>query len=418
MESVRQIARFPAGAVQIPPSKSVGHRALLCAGLAPGVSEIYNAGDSQDIEAMLRCLNALGARARGEAGGLRITGGLSPAAKPLDCGESGTTLRLLLPVAALFAAETVFTGQGLLLKRPLGPYLDAMAAHGMRHALTEAALTVTGPLGPGVYTLPGDISSQYVSGLLFALPLLKGDSEIRLTTPLASASYAGLTLDMLRQFGVQARMEDAQRILVPGGQQYRPASVSVEADYSQAAFFLVASALGCPCECLGLSQSSKQGDRVILDILRGSGAHIETTARGGLIARAEAPRGQTVDVTDTPDLVPPVAALLAVSEGESRITGAGRLRYKECDRLETVADELRGLGADIRVDGDSLAIRGKASLTGGRVRNHNDHRIAMMAAVAAIRCEGPVFVEGDACVAKSYPKFWEDFEKTHREARP
>ena len=398
MPAIKEIARFPAGAAYMPPSKSVAHRALICAALSGKDGHVVGTGASEDIEATRRCLRSL---ATGE--------------EPLDCGESGSTLRFLIPLAALSDGQTIFTGASQLLARPLSPYLDALSTHGMNYTRGVDRLTVSGPLRPGIYTLPGDVSSQYVSGLLMALPLLDGDSEIRLTSPLASAPYAGLTLDMLSRFGVHVQAIGTDQFIVPGRQTFTPATVHVEGDFSQAAFFLVAGALGFPCECLGLLPDSRQGDRAIVDILRRAGSSVEPTAGGGLIARPGPLMGLTVDVTDTPDLAPPLAALLCCCEGPSRITGAGRLRHKESDRLFSIPEALGSLGANIRADGDSLVIQGMPFLRGGCVNPHGDHRIAMMTALAAIRCRQAVYLTDSHCVAKSYPDFWRDFEKIGKE---
>jgi len=389
---VRVIRRFPFGIVRVPASKSVAHRALICAALS-GADEPENLSGSEDIEATVRCMRAL------------------QDGQTLDCGESGTTLRLLIPLAAVSEGETAFAGRGRLFQRPLAPLLTALSAHGMRYDQRENGLTLQGPLRPGRYEIPGDVSSQYLSGLLLALPLLPGDSEIHLTTPLESAPYVDLTLDMMERFGVTARREGERAYHVPGGQRYAPARVVVEGDYSQAAFFLAAGVLGRPCECRGLAPESRQGDRAIVGLLRAMGSEVAWTPEGGLIAKPCVPRAMEIDVSDIPDLVPPLAALLCFAEGTSRLTGAARLRLKESDRLSAVARALSALGADVREEGTGLTIRGVRALSGGEVDSANDHRIAMMGAVAAIRSAGPVAVRGARCVAKSYPAFWADFEK-------
>jgi 3-phosphoshikimate 1-carboxyvinyltransferase len=341
----------------------------------------------------------------------------------LDCGESGSTLRFLIPVAALLPGGALFTGHGRLMERPLGPYASALGEHGAAIAADAAGvggISVRGGLKAGAFRLPGDVSSQFVSGLLLALPLLGGDSEIAMESPLQSAGYVDLTIDALAGFGVGIERDGYARFFVRGGQRYRPQrACEVEADFSQAAYYLVAGALGCECECAGLPMASKQGDRAIVQILERSGATVERTPNGGLAARA--PKGrllpQTVDASGIPDLVPPLAALFSFCDGQSRIANAGRLRHKESDRLASVASELRALGASISQEGDSLLISGARSLKGGRAKSWGDHRIAMMAAVAAIGCEGAVTLSGGECVAKSYPGFWEDFGRAPRQRR-
>jgi 3-phosphoshikimate 1-carboxyvinyltransferase len=254
-----------------------------------------------------------------------------------------------------------------------------------------------------------------VSGLLFALPLLDGDSEIVLTSPLESASYVDLTLSCLRDFGIDVGNESYARFTVRGGQRYQPREYRVEGDYSQAAFFLVAAALGADIEVRGLRSDSLQGDKKILELLENAGAALTATPEGGV--RVTRPpqtplRAQQAEASDIPDLVPPLAVLMALSEGVSEITNAARLRWKESDRLAAVTRELNALGAKVEERGDALRITGVPELAGGDVRAWGDHRVAMMAAVAAIRCKGPVTIDDPDCVAKSYPGFWKDFERT------
>lgn len=424
----KTIARFPSGVVHTPPSKSLSHRAVICAALAEGRSVINHLGSSRDIEVTAGCMAALGARVTREDGGadssgtkrLIVEGVRRPVSngETLDCGESGTTLRFLLPLAALADRETRFTGQGRLMERPMEPFEAAFAAHGATLARTDGGLTVRGPLSPGRYELPGDVSSQFVSGLLFALPLLNGDSEIVMTSPLESASYVDLTLSCLRDFGIEIVNESYGRFVVRGGQSYRTGTYQVEGDYSQAAFFLVAGAFGAPVECRGLRPDSLQGDRRILELLQNAGVDVNRTPEGGLIVRSPrhadgrlALRGQRVDVSDIPDLVPPLAAFMSVCEGESEIVNAARLRFKECDRLAAVTQELNALGANIRETQDALTITGVPELAGGEIRAWGDHRIAMMAAVAALCCRNPVTIDDPLCVRKSYPDFWADYER-------
>ncbi|MDR1885355.1 MAG: 3-phosphoshikimate 1-carboxyvinyltransferase [Synergistaceae bacterium] len=418
---VRVIERFPRGVVTPPPSKSLSHRAVICSALAGGGSVIENLGVSDDIEATLAGIRALGlANARREGSVLRVdsssgTRRASPdEVRVVDCNESGSTLRFLLPIAALDGSTTSFVGRGRLMSRPLDVYAKFFAEAGASFVQEPDRITVRGPFRSGEYEMRGDVSSQFVSGLILALPLLEGDSVIRLVTPLESRRYVDLTIDVARRFGAEV-LEGDSCYAVRGGRRYRPARYQVEPDYSQAAFFLASAALGRDVEVEGLDPDSLQGDRDILRILGEMGAVVDWRAgpRGGgwrTSVRAGRLSAVTVDARDIPDLVPPVAALCCFCEGTSRIEGALRLRLKESDRLSALRTELNKLGADVEETRDSLAIRGAGRLAGGRVDAWGDHRIAMSLAVAAIGCDGPVLMSGWRSVSKSYPDFWRDFE--------
>lgn len=371
------------GAITPPPSKSQAHRLLIAAALADGESRIEHLADSQDIQATRRCMAAL--KAPGED--LPV----------LDCGESGSTLRFLIPVALALRGGGRFTGRGRLMERPQKPYFDLFDEKGIAYRQEDGVLTVQGRLTPGTFALPGDVSSQFVTGLLYALPLLEGDSRITLTTPLESRGYVDMTLEALERFGIRAECPDGRTLQVPGGQTYRPCRAAVESDYSQAAFYYAANGLGGQVEILGLNPRSAQGDRCIVPY------HMQLCGPG----EAE------LDVSQCPDLVPPLAAHAALRQGITRIVNAARLRIKESDRLTAVTQVLTALGADVVEGADRLTITGQPEgLAGGvTVDSHNDHRIAMMAAIAATRCAAPVTIIGAECVAKSYPDFWEDYER-------
>ena len=369
-----------AGTITPPPSKSQAHRLLIAAALAGGGSRVEGLAQSQDIEATGRCMAAL--RGAGED------------LPRLDCGESGSTLRFLMPVALALRGGGRFTGRGRLMERPQEPYFRIFDRLGIAHTLEGDTLTLRGRLVPGTYELAGNVSSQFVTGLLYALPLLEGDSRIALTTPLESGSYVGMTLEALAAYGISARWAGERELLVPGGQRYVPAVTRVEADWSQAGFWYAAAGLGCAVTVTGMNPDSAQGDRVI-------------AAWAGALS---GPGEVALDVSDCPDLVPPLAAWAALRDGVTRLTNAARLRMKESDRLAAVTDVLGAMGADVAQGPDSLTIRGRDCLPGGvTVSGHNDHRIAMMAAVAAVRCERPVTITGAECVNKSYPGFWEDY---------
>jgi 3-phosphoshikimate 1-carboxyvinyltransferase len=394
----------------------------MAAALAEGVSVIQNVLMSQDIAATCEAMRVLGAAVdtQAEAGGtvtLTITGNPAPQAqgKTFDCSESGSTLRFLLPVLALAARDTTVQGRGRLAERPLGPYFDIFKEQGVAWHCgcpgKTLPLTLSGSLKAGRYALPGNVSSQFITGLLFALPLLDGDSEIAVTTPLESASYVAITLKVLADFGIAVDASaDLRSFRVAGGQQYKPCSQRVEGDYSQAAFWLVAGAAGKGMECLDLKDNSAQGDRAIVEILRAMGARIDTLL-DGLRIHAGPLQGRTIDVSDCPDLVPVLAVAGALAQGETRIVGAARLRYKESDRLAAMTAVLTALGVGVMEEEDGLIITGADSFSGGQADSYNDHRIAMAAAVASAACRDALILTGPDCVRKSYPDFWQDFEK-------
>lgn len=385
------------GAVTPPPSKSQAHRVIIAAALAEGESLIRKLSPSQDITATLACMTSLGAEVRwaGDAVCIRgIGGGTAPEMPELDCGESGSTLRFLMPIALAKAGGGVFLGRGRLMERPQEPYFEIFRKKGIAFSRGDGTLRIEGTLRPGSYLLPGNVSSQFVTGLLYALPLLDGDSKIILTTELESSGYIDMTMDVLRQFGVTAE-RTAGGWHIPGRQRFEARDAEVEADYSQAAFFYAAKGMGNDVTVTGMNPASQQGDKIMLDYE----------------ARLDGRGPAELDVRDCPDLVPALAARAALREGEiTHIAHAGRLRIKESDRLASVAAVLTAMGAEIAEEPEGLLIRGKGSLPGGvTVDSWNDHRIAMMAAVAASRCESPVTITGAECVRKSYPTFWNDY---------
>lgn len=401
-----------AGSVTVPPSKSLMHRALLCAAMARGVSRVGPAILSDDIRATLSALPALGAGVREEGGAWVVEGGGQPVPAAIDCGESGSTLRFLIPLAALSGLPVTLTGRGRLLQRPLQVYREMFHSRGLVFDQTQSRVTIRGPLPPGEYAVAGDISSQFITGLLLALPLLKGDSRIVVTPPFASRPYVDLTLHMMARFGVAARFSDELTLDIPGGQHYRPAGVEVEGDFSQLAFFLVLGSLIGPLDCLGVPAGSLQGDRVIVDCLQRMGADIRPV-EGGWRAAPGPLRGVDVDIADCPDLGPALAAAALYARGESRLFNAHRLRAKESDRAAAIHAEFSRLGGEIRMDGDTLVIRGSPAPAGGEavVSGHNDHRMVMSLAVAAAGGRRPVVIEGAEAVQKSYPGFFDELTR-------
>ena len=393
--------RHLSGTVTPPPSKSMAHRLLIAAALGSGISTVRGVAMSQDVEATLRCLTALGGHWRETTPGtLEITGIGGRRSTPgtalphLDCGESGSTLRFFLPIALAVAGGGVFTGQGRLMARPQGPYLDLFREKGIFCEQTDGTLTVRGTLEPGEYHLPSNVSSQFFTGLLFALPLLDGPSTIVPTTAVESWDYILMTLDALTGAGVTAAEPhtpgEAFRVCPSA---YQPFDRTVEADWSQAAFWYAAIALGSQLELTGLNAFSVQGDMAVVP-------HF---------LRLTQPGDQEIDVSGIPDLLPPLAVMAAVRSGTTRFVNAARLRMKESDRLETTAALLTTLGVSAQAGPDFLTVQGGA-ITGGTVDGANDHRIVMAAAIAATASSSPVTIRGAEAVKKSYPDFWEVYQ--------
>ena len=386
------------GTLSAIPSKSQAHRLLICAVLGDGPVTLRCGALNQDIEATAACLRALGAGVEYAGGEYRITP-ITPAVTgaELPCGESGSTLRFLLPVACALGAEGVFRLEGRLPDRPLSPLWEELERHGaVLGRPTRDRVSFRGRLRGGDYTIPGDISSQYVSGLLFALPLL-GESSLTPTGKLESAGYIEMTRRAQALFGLTWSGEGAGenwRLTSPG-RYHSPGGLAVEGDWSNAAFWLAADALSPgSVKLTGLDPASPQGDR----------------AAAELIPRIRA-GGAVVDCGNIPDLVPPLAAVAALSPGETRFVNAARLRLKESDRLKSVAGLINALGGEALEGPDSLTVRGKTALRGGTVDSCRDHRIAMAAAVLAIACRERVTVLGAEAVEKSYPAFWADYRR-------
>ncbi len=405
----------PAGSLRLPPSKSMAHRLLLCAALAGGQSVIQNLDFSEDIRATCRALEVLGASISAQ-GGKALVQGLAQnpkswsAALPADCGESGSTLRFLIPLFALSGKEATLTGARRLFQRPLSLYADIFAEQGLLFQPEEERLCLKGPLRGGNFTLAGNLSSQFLSGLLFALPLLSEYSYIDIIKPFESRDYVELTRYAQSLYGVNSRWEDENRLVIPGGQQYRPANAAVEGDWSQAGVPAVLGAVCGPLTMQGLNLESRQGDKAILDILSRCGASIE--CHSGQIMVSPPRLGLTspgeIDLSACPDLGPVLCALALFCQGTTRIVNAGRLRIKESDRIATVESELKKLGGQISSGPDSITIQGGVALHGGAVLAHNDHRVVMALTVAAVCAGVSITIEGAEAVAKSWPSFFAD----------
>lgn len=398
------------GRVVVPPSKSVAHRAIIAAALADGVSEIDNICSSADIEATAACAAALGARVDFENKRAVVRGIGKPSSNALlDCRESGSTMRFMMPVAAVLGADSRFCGGGKLPFRPITPYIEQFPAHGTAFDFSDAPngavlpCSIRGKLASGDYEITGSVSSQFVTGLLMALPLADGDSRIILTSRLESRPYVDITVEVMKAFCCTAKQTD-YGYFVSGGQSYKPCSYMVEGDYSQAAFFCVANVIGCcggntcKIEVCGLDENSCQGDKRIVEICS------RVSADGGLAPFDE-------DCSDIPDLVPILAVLASFCDGVSHITNCGRLRIKESDRLAAISNDLNALGGNVKELDDGLEISGVKYLKGGIADGCNDHRIAMAMAVASLRCLSPLTITGAECVRKSYPDFFDVFRE-------
>lgn len=404
---------FPSGIsglLPAPPSKSMAHRALICAALAEGESCIENISESDDIRATCRALSLLGAQidpAEENAVRVRGTGGVCPAVSvPVDCGESGSTLRFLIPLFARSGRPVRFTGHGRLMERPQTVYAELFSAAGLVFKHTDEEIRVCGALPAGEYTVRGDVSSQFISGLLFALPLARGDSVLHITPPFESRSYVALTLRALADFGVSAAFTDENTLSIPGGQTYRPCVCAVEGDASQAAFPSVLGAVRGGVTVAGLRPDSMQGDRVILDILARCGARF--TREGDAVTFEKSSlRAVEIDLADCPDLGPVLMTLGTFCEGTTVIRNAARLRMKESDRIEAMQTELEKLGAEISSTFDTITIHGAPLHSAHTLQGHNDHRVVMALTVTALAAGIPAAIDGAEAVRKSWPEFWD-----------
>mgnify|MGYP004639046795 CR=1 FL=1 len=387
------------GKVSVPPSKSVAHRMIIAAALTDGISTISNVFPSIDITATMDCMKALGAKISFSGDTAVIEGRKkSPEKAVLNCCESGSTLRFLIPVACALGVNAKFIGAGKLPQRPLTTLLNELPKHGASFVLPNSGdnlpLIVNGRLIGGRFYVDGNVSSQFITGLLFALPLLDGDSEIILTSPLQSKPYVDITIGVLRNFGCEIN-ETENGYFVKGNQRFKPFSGAVEGDFSQAAFFYTANTLGSSIEICGLNENSLQGDKKIVEICR------SIAVNGSAFE---------LDCSDIPDLVPILSVLGCFCKGKSRITNAARLRIKECDRLAAMEDCLNKIGGKVKALPDGLEIDGAGTLKGGEVECFNDHRIAMSMAIAATKCENPLILRGAECVSKSFPNFFEVYK--------
>ena len=402
----RQITPFSCqGTLCAPLSKSAAHRAMICGALADRPTIIPLLDINEDIRATLNCLKAMGAAY--EEGQMQPILTYRANAK-LDCACSASTLRFLMPVAAVLGGGC-FEGSPELVRRPVAQMCRVLRQKGVKVSGDTLPLLVSGGLSGGDFELPGDVSSQYVSGLLLAFPLTGRDCFIHLTSPLQSEGYADLTLSMLSAFGVRAE-KTPDGYFVGKGQAYRsPGLLTPEGDYSGSANFLALAAMTGEITVKGLSPQSLQPDRRILAYLTAYGADVQTNGNQITVKKAHAPRAVDFDASVCPDLSPIIAALALNAEGETRIKNASRLRLKESDRAEGICRMVRAFGGDAEIRGDCLRIRGKVPLHAGTFCS-TDHRMVMAASVIAALCEGASRISEDQAVCKSYPLFWQDFD--------
>lgn len=405
--------------ITAPPSKSIAHRAVLCAGLAKGLSLVKNLEFSQDIKATLAGVGQGCAKVKCGENSARIEGhgGFATLVKPVFCDESGSTLRFFIPVFSLTGQKVRFTGAGRLFERPMGVYQKIFESQRLQFTQTSQDITIKGALGGGEYELPGNVSSQFISGLLFALPLLDKPSKIKILPPFESRSYVQLTLGVLHDFGVQAdwSSEEPDTLLIPGGQSYHNRDYTVEGDYSQAAFFAVLGALKGGITINGLRPDTRQGDAAILDILQRCGAKFERYGDSVRFEKSQLHAAE-IDLADCPDLGPVLMVLGCFCAGRTHIANAARLRLKESDRIAAMQAELAKFGAKITSTENDVYIEGGVPLSlPGRLHGHNDHRVVMSLAVCALGAGFTAVVDDAQAVRKSWPDFFEVLAKTGAE---
>ncbi|AEB77025.1 3-phosphoshikimate 1-carboxyvinyltransferase [Clostridium botulinum] len=423
MKNVTIIPSELSGDINIPPSKSLAHRAIISAGLSEGVSNIENIIFSEDIKATIRGMKSFGIEIQDitkknqynfNRKTLKIIGRDRLVLKnsEIDCSESGSTLRFLIPISLRTGNKVKFTGKGKLVSRPLDVYYNMFENQGIKYKTSNGKLPlfIDGVLKSGEFYVKGNISSQFITGLMYTLPFLNGDSKMIVTTELESKGYVDLTIDTLKKFGIKIENKNYKEFFIKGNQKSITNNYRVQGDFSQGAFWIVAGILGSNVKILDLDINSLQGDRVIVDIVKNMGANIKIN-ENYIETKKSKTKGITIDASECPDLVPILSVLASLSTGTTKIINAERLRIKECDRLKAMATELKKIGADIEELEDGLLIKGREYLKGGTVDSWNDHRIAMSMAIASIKCKEPITIKNSDAVNKSYPDFWEDLKK-------
>lgn len=408
---------FKTGTIAIPSSKSISHRALICAALAKEQSYIYRVDRSDDINVTIGALREMGAVIEILEDKITVENNNQKLKNPdselfINCGESGSTLRFLIPVAAALGIRAAFTGKEALKKRPVDLYADLFKDKNAEATLYggEILMKISGKLSAGKFYIPGNITSQFITGMLFALPILDGDSEIILTSPLQSAPYADMTADVLNSFGITVH-KITNGYYINGRQHYRNATCIIEGDFTQAAYFACAAAINGDITIKRLNPKSMQGDYRIIDILCEFGAKVYFEGNVLRAVKGENLKGIKIDASDIPDLIPVLAVVASYAQGETVIYNAERLRLKESDRIKSICEMLKSIGSNVKETEDGLIIFGSngEKLPGGSVKSYGDHRIAMSAAIAGIGTKNGVTLDEMDCVNKSYPLFLKDF---------
>lgn len=418
MKSLRLAPDVLKGNVKIPPSKSVAHRAIICAALSEGKSKISNIQYSDDMIATIEGMRAFGAEIVKHDDYVEIKGISSRVThrdsdRIIDCNESGSTLRFLIPIALLLDGRSRFVGRGNLGKRPLNIYYEIFKQQGIKYRYEDEILDliVEGKLISGEFKLSGNVSSQFITGLLFILPMLSGDSKIIITTELESRNYIDLTLSVMKSFGIEIINKEYKEFYIKGNQKYQARDYKVEGDYSQAAFYLVANAIGGNIQLLDLNLNSLQGDKKAIEILESMGASLKIEDNYIGCGVNNGLKATVIDGSQCPDIIPVMAVAAALAEGTTKIINIGRLRIKECDRISAMHQVLTKLGVEIIERESELIIKGRKELLGGvELWSHKDHRIAMAIAIASTRCTEPIILKDWECITKSYPSFFEDFK--------
>lgn len=393
-------------------SKSDAHRLLICAALSQNETRIYCNVMSKDIAATLNCLKAMGTDIAVNGNEITVKPNDFKNQAELDCGESGSTLRFLMPVVSALGIDTIIKGSGRLPERPISPLKEEMEKKGIEFLTGNIfPLHLKGQLQAGDYEIAGNVSSQFITGLLFALPLLKEDSKIKLIPPVESRSYLNITIKALRKFGIEIR-EEENIYIIKGNQKYvSPGEVTVDGDWSNSAFFLCAGALSEKgVTVTDLDINSPQGDKAILNVLKAMGADVKINGTQITVKRNSL-NGVTVDANDIPDLVPIISVVATACCGDTKIINAGRLRIKESDRIKSVCQMITSVGGKTEETADGMIIYGGARLCGGTVNGFNDHRIVMSSSILSSLCQNGVEITDYKAVEKSYPHFFEHFNK-------